>query len=207
MRLFSAACLRRGGSSIQAPANGGELAALFLALGAAVAVSGFAAAAPLRLWRRLNARIGIVWAYAGAAALGATLMAAGWRSLWKPASVVTYRMVQLILKPLTGNLITDPATLRVATAKFGVIISPECSGLEGVGLLLLFSAVRLWLYRKECRFPQALLLLPLSVVVLFLLNSVRIAALVLIGTAGAQIAVQGFHSTAMACRASTGDRR
>src|SRR6185437_6344638 len=143
------------------------------------------------------ASAGIVWIYAAAAAVGATLMTAGWRMLWKPASLVTYRLVQWILRPLVGQLVVDPVRLRVATARFGVIISPECSGLEGVGLLLLFSAVWLWLYRKECRFPHALLLLPVSVAALFLLNSVRIAALVLIGNAGArQIAAEGFHSQA-----------
>ena len=57
--------------------------------------------------------------------------------------------------------------------------------------------VWLFLFRKECRFPQALLLLPAGVVALFLLNAVRITALILIGDAGLrQIALGGFHSQA-----------
>ena len=55
----------------------------------------------------------------------------------------------------------------------------------------------LLLFHRECRFPQSLLLIPAGVAVLFLLNAVRIAALILIGDAGAwQIALGGFHSQA-----------
>jgi exosortase E/protease (VPEID-CTERM system) len=138
-----------------------------------------------------------MWAYAAGAALAAVLMTTGWRALWQPASLVTYQMVQLMLRPLIGQLVVEPDRLRIATGRFGVLISPECSGMEGIGLLLLFGGVWLWLCRRECRFPQALLLLPVGLVVLFVLNSARIAALVLIGHAGwQQIAVQGFHTQA-----------
>ena len=91
----------------------------------------------------------------------------------------------------------DPVAMFIRTQHFRVFIAPECSGLEGVGLMLAFGITLLWLFREECRFPQSLILLPAGVVLLFLLNSVRIAALVLIGNAGArQIAVGGFHSQA-----------
>jgi len=57
--------------------------------------------------------------------------------------------------------------------------------------------VWLCLFRKESRFPQALVLIPAGVVVMYLLNAVRIAALILIGSAGArEIALGGFHSQA-----------
>ena len=84
----------------------------------------------------------------------------------------------------------DPAAMRIQTTHFRIIIAPECSGLEGAGLMLAFGITLLWLFRDECRFPQCLVLLPGGIVLLFLLNTVRIAALVLIGDAGArQIAV------------------
>jgi exosortase E/protease (VPEID-CTERM system) len=55
----------------------------------------------------------------------------------------------------------------------------------------------LWFFRSECRFPHALLALPVGVTLMWLLNSVRIAALILIGSAGAPgIAAGGFHSQA-----------
>jgi len=78
-----------------------------------------------------------------------------------------------------------------------VEIAPECSGLEGVGLMLAFGILWLALFRRECRFPRALLLLPVGAIVIFFLNSVRIAALILLGDAGAErIALGGFHSQA-----------
>jgi len=64
-------------------------------------------------------------------------------------------------------------------------------------LILIFGVVWLWLFRSECRFPQALLLIPAGLFVIFLLNALRIAALILIGNAGAsRIALGGFHSQA-----------
>ena len=46
-----------------------------------------------------------------------------------------------------------------------------------------------------CRFLHALLLFPAGIVVLFVLNIVRIAALILLGDIGAtKIALGGFHS-------------
>jgi exosortase E/protease (VPEID-CTERM system) len=63
--------------------------------------------------------------------------------------------------------------------------------------MLAFGILWLVLFRRECRFPRALLLLPAGVLVAFLLNSVRIALLILIGNAGAEtIALGGFHSQA-----------
>jgi len=55
----------------------------------------------------------------------------------------------------------------------------------------------LWLFRRDYRFPHALVLLPAGILTLFLVNAVRITALILIGSAGApQIALGGFHSQA-----------
>ncbi len=63
--------------------------------------------------------------------------------------------------------------------------------------MLAFGVMWLWLFRRECRFPQALVLLPAGVATIYLLNAVRITALILIGNAGAdKIAVGGFHSQA-----------
>ena len=63
--------------------------------------------------------------------------------------------------------------------------------------MLAFTTAWLWFFRKEWRFPRALLLIPLGVAAIWLFNAVRVAALVVIGGAGApDIAVQGFHSHA-----------
>src|SRR5205814_2154908 len=72
-----------------------------------------------------------------------------------------------------------------------------CSGLEGMGLMLVFGALWLGFFHQDYRFPRALLLIPVGMGLMFLLNSVRIAALILIGHAGARsVALGGFHSQA-----------
>jgi exosortase E/protease (VPEID-CTERM system) len=98
---------------------------------------------------------------------------------------------------LVSHIVANPATKHIGTTAFAVDIAPECSGFEGVGLILGFSAIWLAVFHREFRFPQALLLIPVGVVAIFFLNAVRIAALILIGNAGASgIALGGFHSQA-----------
>jgi exosortase E/protease (VPEID-CTERM system) len=117
--------------------------------------------------------------------------------LWQPVGRVTFGLVEGLLRVFVPGVTANPATMIIGTGNFQVEIAKECSGFEGAGLMLAFGVVWLCLFRKECRFPQALLLLPAGVVVIYLLNAVRIAGLILIGSAGArEIALGGFHSQA-----------
>jgi len=87
--------------------------------------------------------------------------------------------------------------MTLSTDRFAVTISEQCSGLEGVGLMLAFCATWLWCFRREYRFPRALIVVPVAVLLAFLLNVLRIAALVAIGDAGyPSVAMVGFHSQA-----------
>ena len=89
-------------------------------------------------------------------------------------------------------LTTDQKTVDARGGQGRVEIEPACSGIEGAALIFGFSLLWLWLLRREFRFPRALILPPVSVAVLFFLNGVRIAALIMIGNAGApDIAVGG----------------
>jgi exosortase/archaeosortase family protein len=95
------------------------------------------------------------------------------------------------------HLIVKLPLLQIGTPRFQVEVAPECSGLEGIGLMLAFGVTWIVLFREQCRFPQVFLPLPAGAVLIFLLNSVRITALILIGNAGAErIALGGFHSQA-----------
>jgi exosortase E/protease (VPEID-CTERM system) len=110
---------------------------------------------------------------------------------------ITFEAVRGLLAPLIPNIQTDPTTSVIDTGHFAVEVSSVCSGLEGMGLMLVFCAVWLVLCRREYRFPQALLLIPAGLVLSFALNVLRIATLVLIGHAGwPDTAVYGFHSQA-----------
>jgi exosortase E/protease (VPEID-CTERM system) len=135
--------------------------------------------------------------------LGFSLGSAAWaggfltQELWRPLARYTFSVVQWILHGLYADTVSDPATLVVGTRSFNVRISPECSGYEGIGLILAFLGVYLWLSRKTLRFPNALILLPLGASAVWILNALRIATLVVIGTSGwPAVALGGFHSQA-----------
>ena len=151
----------------------------------------------LPVWTGLLASSGTAALYAvGVAGLGVAAVALS-QSMWQSAANLTFVMVQVLVRPMLPNLIVQPEKMRLQGHTFGVIISQECSGLEGVGLMLVFGVAWLWLSRKDLRFPRAYLLIPAGVVIIYLLNAVRIAALLLLGDAGApSIAAGGFHSQA-----------
>lgn len=170
-------------------------AAVLLALLAAAAL--LAGLAPWNLWRRGAAAIGHRWLYAFGAALAATLAIVLSQNLWAPTAQITFDLVRLVLMPFVPALHADPATRIIGAPHFAVEVSQICSGLEGVGLILAFSTAWLIFFRAEYRFPRALLLIPAGVLLVFALNVLRIAALVLIGNAGhPDTAIFGFHSQA-----------
>ena len=51
--------------------------------------------------------------------------------------------------------VRDPATFILGTPRFSIIVLKACSGMEGLGLVLVFTVVWLAYFRKESRFPQA----------------------------------------------------
>ena len=186
------------GSRLYGGADVSDLtAAAWLGTGLLAVAAGSLAFFPAQLWRAFWRAAGNAWIYALSAAALACLAVGLSQSLWQWAAGLTFELVQILLRPLIPALTADPARLLIRGRTFGVIISQECSGLEGTGLILVFGSAWLWLFRREFRFPQALLLLPAGAAILYGLNAVRIAALLLIGDAGArQIAAGGFHSQA-----------
>jgi exosortase E/protease (VPEID-CTERM system) len=184
-----------GGHGVHLPlAVAVALWALF-ALAAVLAL--FTAMAPWALWRRTAAALGILWLYAAITAmLGAS--AIPWsQKLWAPTARLTFDLVWRLLSPIVPTLRADPTNLVLATDRFAVQVTELCSGLEGVGMMLAFCGAWLLYFRKEYIFPRALLLIPAGLIVIFALNVVRIAALMLIGHLGfSEIAVSGFHSQA-----------
>ena len=170
-------------------------AALLLAIFAVAAL--LAGLAPWHFWRRGAAAIGNRWLYACGAALAATLAIVLSQDLWTPTAQITFDLVRLVLIPFVPALHADPATRILEAPHFAVEVSQICSGLEGVGLILAFCTAWLIFFRAEYRFPRALLLIPAGVLLVFALNVIRIAALVLIGNAGhPAAAIFGFHSQA-----------
>ena len=167
------------------------------ACGLAAALALFAGIAPLRFWIHAVRQTGALPVYSLLPAAGAMLVFKLSQLLWAPAAAITFRLVSMVLRPLIPSLRTDASTLTLITDNFAVQVSEMCSGLEGVGLMLAFCTAWLWYFRREYVFPRALIIVPIAVLLIFLLNTVRIAALVLMGDAGYEkIATVGFHSQA-----------
>jgi exosortase E/protease (VPEID-CTERM system) len=173
------------------------VAAIWLAAGILAIALAACAFVPLRHWFALIRDTRWAAAYAAVGALGASLIAMASHSLWKPAARLTFGVVGAMLHPFLAGVTADPRSAIIGTPTFSVMIAPQCSGIEGIGLMLIFGTAWLWFFRQECRFPQALLLIPAGLFLMWVLNAVRIAALILIGNAGAAgIAAGGFHSQA-----------
>lgn len=156
-----------------------------------------AAMAPLKEWSGAFRSVAPLFLYALIPGVVAVLLVPISQMLWSPVAKLTFRIVLAILHPLRPSLQADAATLTIATNHFAIMIADVCSGLEGIGLMLAFCTAWLWYFRREYYFPRALLIIPGAVALVFLLNALRIVALVLIGDAGyQQVAIVGFHSQA-----------
>jgi exosortase E/protease (VPEID-CTERM system) len=171
--------------------------AVWIVVGAAATVAAVFAMSPWSRWLGAARALGFIWWYAAIAALlgtGAMQLA---QSIWTPTAALTFGLVRRLLAPILPALTADPNTMVLSTNRFAVQIADQCSGLEGVSLMLAFSGAWLLYFRREYIFPRALLLIPAGVAAIFALNVLRIAALILIGNAGfPDVAVYGFHSQA-----------
>jgi exosortase E/protease (VPEID-CTERM system) len=174
------------------------IAAAWVAIGIlALSLAAFAVV-PLRLCLELLNDTAHVFGFAFFGGLAAAFLVGDLaQSYWKSGIGLTFSLVEALLRPIIPELITDPTQMVIGSPSFHVTIFPACSGFEGAGLMLVFSVSWLWFFRRECRFPRALLLIPAGVFLIWFLNGVRIAALILIGNAGApDVAMGGFHSQA-----------
>jgi exosortase E/protease (VPEID-CTERM system) len=127
----------------------------------------------------------------------ALLAGASTSVLWRPMSMLTLDVVAFLLD-LTGHeVIYLPEELVVGTPAYEVFVDRPCSGYEGIGLIIVMLGFYLFYFRKSLRFSNALILVPIGIVLIWIANSVRIAALIGVGTwISPEIAEGGFHSAA-----------
>jgi exosortase E/protease (VPEID-CTERM system) len=173
-----------------------------------VVLSVVAALFPPRQWMFLAHSLRGASVYAALATLAAmTARTLAWRSWDVPQSRLgsfgsyfqqgSFLGVTAILRIFYANVVTFPATSVVGTSKFAVRIEGGCSGIEGVALMLTLTVAWLIFMRSELRLMRAIWLVPISLAAVWLLNLVRIAALIAIGDTGhANLAVHGFHTEA-----------
>ena len=167
-------------------------AALFLA----ALVSWFQALFPAEAWLRWirDNRSSVAGAIATAALTQILRLQA--LNLWQPLTVGTLWCVEVLLRLLGQTTVFKPDITLVGTPAFAVTVLPSCSGVEGIGIVTAFVGAYLWFCRRDLRFPAAMLLLPAAAISIWLLNVVRITALIFIGGWSERIAIRGFHSVA-----------
>src|SRR6476660_4984459 len=102
-----------------------------------------------------------------------------WAVLAKATLFVSYWILRLFWSD--REIIFDVEQKLLGLGDFGAVVGSECSGYEGIGLVIVFLVVYLRGFRHLYRFPHALLLFPLAICAVWLLNAVRISALVAIG--------------------------
>jgi exosortase E/protease (VPEID-CTERM system) len=142
-----------------------------------------------------------LWLYACIVGVSAWALRHPFQMLWDGSEHVlqsaAFHSVHAVLRFFLSDITVDAATRVIGTPRFAVSIEKPCSGMEGLGLVLAFTTVWLWYFRKESRFPQALLLVPGALGCIWLFNIIRICVIFLIGNAGApDVAMVGFHSQA-----------
>ena len=116
---------------------------------------------------------------------------------WSYTGRTTVDLVETLLTPFAGAPVIRPEPFVIGTDAFKVEIKKACGGFQGIGLISMLLGGYLWWFRQIHRFPQAFLLFPIGIGIIWLANAVRITALILVGIwIDPKIAVDGFHSQA-----------
>ncbi len=119
------------------------------------------------------------------------------KNFWNFSSETTMSLVELLLGPFADGPVVRPERFGIGTETFSVRVTATCSGFHGIGLITTLLAGYLWWFRRCLRFPQAFLLIPVGIVLMWLANVVRITVLILVGIwISPDVAVDGFHSAA-----------
>ncbi len=154
-------------------------------------------AASPAFWARLLRLLPIEAALALSGAIFVLLAGELSRQSWRTLSSATLAVAAWLLSLYEPGVTVDASRQVLGAGGFRVLILPECSGYEGIGLVIAFMSLYFWVFRSELRFPNALLLLPVGIAAIWLLNAARIAALVSIGAhLSPSVAADGFHSQA-----------
>jgi exosortase E/protease (VPEID-CTERM system) len=155
----------------------------------------------LRILRSLGDAWGLAASLGALTMLVRALLLVAWD---QPDSIIgsaiqgaAFRGVKTVLSLFCADVQSDPAASVIGTKNFLVQIAGVCSGIEGLALMLSLTVGWLFYSRRELRLLRSMMLVPASLAMVWLLNLVRIAALIAIGNSGHEaIAEGGFHSEA-----------
>jgi exosortase E/protease (VPEID-CTERM system) len=173
------------------------LALAWVAAGLVTVTAWAMAALPFGVWLRLVQRLGWVLPVAAGIGVLALLLGQFAGTLWQPMSRLTFNAVEVGLRLCGQEVVVRPERFIIGTPAFRVQVAATCSGYESVALVVVFIGLFLWRDRHALRFPNALALLPVAVVVMWWTNVARIVLLILIGSWWwPEAALGGFHSQA-----------
>ncbi|MEO8004860.1 MAG: exosortase E/protease, VPEID-CTERM system [Betaproteobacteria bacterium] len=117
--------------------------------------------------------------------------------LWNSIGDLTMLAIVGLMKPFFQDFVFNLSERVLSLGDFAVEIAPECSGYEGIGLSAILMSGYLVVFRERLRFPNALTLVLLGVLLAWLGNVLRIIVLMLIGAyVSEDIALGAFHSKA-----------
>lgn len=177
-----------------APASPGAVAA-WLVLAAATGLLALRSAAPLRWLVALAARRWLVPLAAISVGFLAWRAAAAAEGLWGLLSAFTLHAAGAVASAAGVAVRVDAARSVLWADAVRIEIAPICSGVDGVGLVVLFQAVWIALARERLRWQRALLLLPVGAAAALAGNVLRVAVLALLAAHGRpDLAFGGFHS-------------
>jgi exosortase E/protease (VPEID-CTERM system) len=155
------------------------------------------AIAPPGYWFELVRAERFALGVAAAVAVCAWSIAQYSQQLWSPLSELTFLASSSLLELAYPAVVVDAGRYVLGTHRFSVQIGAACSGYEGIGLVVIFTSFYLSIFRRDFRFPQALLLFPIGILAIWLFNVARIVLLIVIGDGlSPALALGGFHSQA-----------
>lgn len=132
-----------------------------------------------------------------AVTLGAFGLGLASKMAWPLLTEATLSLSALLLVATQEGVILESEDNLLGLGDFVVHVSAECSGLEGMGLMIGVVSGFIIIQRKQLRLPAAWIALPAAVLAVLATNVVRIAVLVWIGGRGwPDVALGGFHSKA-----------
>ena len=92
------------------------------------------------------------------------------------------------------NALVDFEKRILSVDTFAVEVNGPCSGYQGSALITMLLPLYLRVFRRDLRFANVLLLVPLGIAAMWAVNAARIALLVIIGAhASSDVAVHGFQ--------------
>jgi len=155
--------------------------------------------APIARWRTYLSAEWTAILPAALAALFAPWLSQRLQPIWSIDWIadMTFSAVARLMTLAGYDLDANAETKIIGAGDFFIQVANVCSGIEGIALVTLFVTLYLWLFRKELRFPLALILYPIGIATSVAFNILRISLLLFIGLEGnSDLAIGGFHSHA-----------